>query len=90
MYPGWGRHEPLLTAFAAHHAAVIRSDGVAARLRDQPGDEDLLNRSLGAADEVIATRARLYRELIDLGWIPPLAVAEDLRYDDLVRSMPGT
>ncbi len=90
MYPGWGPQEPLLTAFAAHHAAVIRSDGLAARLRDEPADDDLLGRSLIAADEVIATRARLYRAFIDLGWTPPLAVVEDLDYDELVRAMPGS
>lgn len=88
MYPGWGRHEPLLTAFDAHHAAVIRSDGVAARLRQEPGDADLLDRSISAAEEVIATRARLYRALMDLGWTPPSAVIEDLRYDALVRATP--
>lgn len=89
MYPGWGRHEPLLTAFDAHHAAVIRSDGVAARLRAHPGDRELLDRTLSAAEEVIATRAQLYRALMDLGWTPPAEVAADLRYDDVVRATPG-
>lgn len=89
MYPGWGRHEPLLTAFDAHHAAVIRSDGVAARLHDQPGSSELLDRAVSAAEEVLATRARLYRALMDLGWRPPSQVVEDLRYDDVVRATPG-
>ena len=89
MYPGWGRHEPLLTAFDAHHAAVIRSDGIAARLRARPGDAELLDRSAAAADEVIATRNRLYRALVDLGWTPPASVTQDLSYDDAVRALPG-
>lgn len=88
MYPGWGNQEPLLAAFAAHHAAVIRSDGLAARLREGPSDDELAERSLTAADEVIATRAQLYRALIELGWKPPPAVAADLRYDDEVRATP--
>ena len=89
MYPGWGRHEPLLMAFDAHHAAVIRSDGIAARLRDRPGDPELLDRSAAAADEVIATRTRLYRALVELGWTPPASVTTDLVYDDAVRALPG-
>ena len=89
MYPGWGRHEPLLVAFDAHHAAVIRSDGIDARLRDRPAERELLERSAAAADEVIATRARLYRALVDLGWTPPPAVVQDLDHDDRVRALPG-
>lgn len=89
MYPGWGRHEPLLVAFDAHHAAVTRSDGIAAQLRRSAGDEELLTRSLAAADEVIATRAALYRALMDLGWTAPADVVQDLEYDDVVRSVRG-
>lgn len=89
MYPGWGRHEPLLTAFDSHHAAVIRMDGVLARLRLEPRDVELHDRSLVAADEVLATRIKLYAELIELGWQPPATIVEDLEYDDVVRTMQG-
>jgi hypothetical protein len=55
LYPNWD--DPLLPLLAAYHAAVIRSDGLQAKLKAAVGDEDLLDRSLVAAEQVIEARA---------------------------------
>ena len=87
MYPNWD--DPLLPLMAAYHAAVIRSDGLQTKLRSALGDEDLLGRSLTAAEAVIEARAALYRALMDLGWTPPPLVADALRTDLEVLHLPG-
>lgn len=87
MYPNW--HDPLLPLLAGYHAAVIRSDGLQGKLRQTPGDEGLLDRSLIAAEQVIEARAALYRGLMDLGWTPPPTVADSLRTDLEVLHLPG-
>ncbi|MCA1710748.1 MAG: hypothetical protein LC789_03540 [Actinobacteria bacterium] len=87
MYPNWD--DPLLPLLAAYHAAVIRSDGLQEKLRRGPGDENTLDRSLLAAEQVIEARAALYRGLIDLGWSPPAQVVDNLRTDIEVLHLPG-
>ena len=88
MYPNWD--DPLLPLMATYHAAVVRSDGLQAKLRHSAGDQDLLDRSLVAAEQVIEARAALRRGLIDLGWVPPAEVAQDLALDDEVLHLPGS
>ncbi len=87
MYPNWD--DPLLPLMAGYHAAVIRSDGLAGKLRATPSDEELAERSLHAAEQVIEARAALYRGLMDLGWTPPAPVADSLRTDLEVLHLPG-
>lgn len=78
------RDPELLTCFWALHAAIIRRDGIEARLRAGQHDPDLLERSLPAAEAVIAARTGLYRHLISRGWTPPNTVVQDLSYDETV------
>jgi hypothetical protein len=81
------RDHALLARFWALHAAVIRRDGIEARLRSGlPMDQDLLDRSLAAAEGVLAARAALYRHLMESGWTPPDALVKDLVYDEIVLS----
>lgn len=87
MYPNWD--DPLLPLLAAYHAAVIRSDGLQSKLRVVAGDAELLDRSLVAAEQVIETRAALYRGLMDLGWAPPATVIDNLEYDVELLHLPG-
>ena len=79
MYPNWD--DPLLPLMTAYQAAVIRSDGLQDKLKSSVGDQDLLDRSLAAAEQVLATRAEFYRALIDLGWTPPPVVVDNLATD---------
>ena len=81
------RDHALLNRFWALHAAVIRRDGIEARLRSGlPIDQELLDRSLTAAEGVLEARAGLYRHLMASGWTPPEAVVKDLAYDEIVLS----
>lgn len=81
-----GRDHELLDHFWALHAAVIRRDGLEDRMRSGQLDQDLLDRSLAAAEAVLEARAGLFRHLIDAGWTPPPAVVKDLDYDAIVLS----
>ncbi len=87
MYPDWD--DPLLPLLAAYHAAVVRSSGLQQRLRHEPGDTELLDRSLLGAEQVIEARAALYRGLIDLGWTAPPRVVVDLVHDSELLPLPG-
>jgi hypothetical protein len=87
VYPNWD--DPLLPLMAGYHAAVVRSDGLQTKLRSALDDEDLLLRSLTAAEAVIEARAALYRALMDRGWTPPALVQEGLRTDLEVLHLPG-
>ena len=79
------RDHELLARFWALHAAVIKRDGLEDRMRSQvPADEDLLDRSLAAAEGVLQARAGLYRHLIQTGWRPPERVVRDLEFDETV------
>ena len=80
------RDQELLTRFWALHAALIRRDGVEERMRSGPVDEELLDRSLAAAEAVLEARAGLYRYLMQSGWTPPNTVVKDLAYDEIVLS----
>ena len=81
------RDHQLLSRFWALHAAVIKRDGLEERMRSgQPLDQDLLDRSLAAAEGVLEARAALFRHLIEIGWTPPDAVVKDLVYDEIVLS----
>jgi len=66
----------------AFHAAVQRRDGVEARLRRGELDAELYDRTLTAAEAVVASRLALYRHLIAEGWTPPPSVAHDIALDD--------
>jgi hypothetical protein len=87
VYPNW--EDPLLPLMATYHAAVIRSDGLQTKLRTSLGDEDLLDRSLAAAEQVIEARAALYSGLMALGWTPPPTVVDNLATDIEVLHLPG-
>jgi hypothetical protein len=79
------RDHELLSRFWALHAAVIKRDGLEERMRSGlPIDQDLLDRSLAAAENVIAARAALFRHLMEAGWTPPDVVVRDLVYDETV------
>lgn len=89
------RDRQLLSRFWGLHAAIIRRDGLEGRMRSgQPLDQDLVDRSLTAAEAVLEARAALYRHLMETGWTPPEPVVKDLVYDEIVLSetdgaMPG-
>lgn len=80
------RDHELLGHFWTLHAAVIRRDGLEERMRSGQLDQDLLDRSLAAAEAVLEARAGLYRHLMKAGWTPPPAVVKDLTYDEIVLS----
>ncbi len=81
------RDHALLDRFWALHAAIIRRDGLEQRMRSGiPLDQELLDRSLAAAEGVLEERAALYRHLMDTGWTPPDTVVKDLAYDEIVLS----
>lgn len=81
------RDHELLSRFWALHAAVIKRDGLEERMRPGlPLEQDLLDRSLTAAEGVLAARAALYRYLISNGWTPPDSIVKDLEYDESVLS----
>lgn len=83
------RDHELLSRFWALHAAVIRRDGLEERMRSGlPPDQELLDRSLAAAEAVLAARAALYRHLMSTGWTPPDVLVRDLTYDEIVLSEP--
>lgn len=79
------RDDDLLSRFWALHAAIIRRDGLEERMRSGlPLDQDLLDRSLAAAEGVLEARSALYRYLMEQGWTPPDTVVKDLVYDEVV------
>ena len=81
------RDHELLSRFWALHAAVIRRDGIEDRMRSgTPIDQEMLDRSLAAAEGVLEARAALYRYLMQCGWTPPDTVVKDLVYDEIVLS----
>lgn len=81
------RDHELLSRFWALHAAVIRRDGIEDRMRAGiPIDQEMLDRSLAAAEEVLQARSALYRHLMQSGWTPPDTVVKDLVYDETVLS----
>jgi len=81
------RDHELLSRFWALHAAVIRRDGIEDRMRSgAPIDQDLLDRSLAAAEGVLQARSALYRHLMASGWTPPDTLVKDLVYDEVVLS----
>ena len=79
----------LLDAVWAFHAAVQRRDGVESRLRRGELDTELYDRSLTAAEAVVAARLALYRLLIAEGWTPPDTLARDIEYDSSVLHQPS-
>ena len=76
-----GPEERLHSAIWAFHAAVQRRDGIEARVRRGEHAEDLLDRSLAAAEAVVEARVALYRLLMTEGWIPPPSLASDVDFD---------
>jgi hypothetical protein len=81
------RDGELLARFWALHAAIIRRDGLEERMRSGiPLDQEMLDRSLVAAEAVIDARTQLYRHLMASGWTPPESLVKDLAYDEIVLS----
>ena len=79
------RDDELLLRFWALHAAIIKRDGLEDRMRSElPLDQELLDRSLAAAEGVLEARTALYRYLIEQGWTPPDTIVRDLAYDQIV------
>ena len=83
------RDTALLGRFWTLHAAVLKRDGVQERLRAGVLDQDLLDRSLAAAEDVLCARAALYRHLMDQGWRAPDVVVEDLAFDEVLLASTG-
>ncbi|MCW2714513.1 MAG: hypothetical protein JWN88_1560 [Frankiales bacterium] len=80
------RDVDLLSHFWALHAALLKRDGLEARMRTGAADEEMFDRSLAAAEGVLAARSGLYRYLISQGWTPPDTTVRDLVYDETVLS----
>ncbi len=81
------RDHELLSRFWALHAAIIRRDGIEEKLRSGLAvDQEMLDRSLAAAEGVLQARAALYRHLMESGWTPPDTIVKDLVYDEIVLS----
>ena len=78
------RDVELLSRFWALHAAIIRRDGLEERMRSGPLDTELFDRSLAAAEGVLAARAALFRHLMAQGWRAPDTVVKDLAFDEVV------
>jgi len=83
---GNDRDAELLSHFWALHAAIIKRDGLEQRMRSGVPDQELFDRSLSAAEGVLATRSALYRYLISRGWTAPDTTVKDLEYDEVVLS----
>lgn len=83
---GNDRDVELLSHFWCLHAAIIKRDGLEQRMRFGEQDEELFDRSLLAAQDVLAARSTLYRYLICRGWTPPEETVKDLEYDEVVLS----
>lgn len=79
----------LTEALWTYHAAVQKRDGIEARIHRGDLDRLLLDRTLEAAERVVAARVALYRVLMDEGWQPPDVVAQDIAYDDEVLVLPA-
>ena len=75
----------LLALFWALHAAVLKRDGLEKRVRTGEVDQELLDRSIAAAEAVVAARAALYRHLVATGWKPPEILVQDRSYDDAAQ-----
>ena len=80
------RDVDLLSHFWAMHAALLKRDGLEARIRTGVADEEMFDRSLAAAEGVLAARSGLYRYLISQGWTPPDTTVRNLAYDEIVMS----
>jgi len=80
------RDVDLLSHFWALHAALLKRDGLEARMRTGAADAEMFDRSLAAAEGVLAARSGLYRYLISQGWTPPDTTVRDLVYDEIVLS----
>ncbi len=80
------RDVDLLSHFWALHAALLKRDGLEARMRTGAADEEMFGRSLAAAEGVLAARSGLCRYLISQGWTPPDTTVRDLVYDEIVLS----
>jgi hypothetical protein len=76
----------LLGHFWVLHAAILKRDGLEARMRTGSADDELFDRSLAASEAVLAARSGLYRYLMAQGWTPPEATVKDLAYDESVLS----
>lgn len=80
------RDADLLGRFWVLHAAILKRDGLEARMRTGAADEELYERSLAASEAVLAARSALYRYLMSQGWTPPDATVKKLAYDETVLS----
>ena len=78
----------LLEHFRSLHEALLERDALEERLRAGEAHEDLLARSLTAAERVLEARSALYRCLMAQGWTPPETTARTLAYDEIVLFEP--
>lgn len=80
--------DELLERFRGLERAVARRDAVERRLREHPDSAVALRTSLWACEQVLRTRAGLYRCLIRQGWEPPTDVVRALLDDELLLDEP--
>ena len=74
----------LLGHFWSLHEALVERDALEERMRSGEAHEDLLARSLTAAEGVLEARSALFRCLMAQGWTPPETTAKTLAYDEIV------
>jgi hypothetical protein len=75
------REGELHDAIWALHDALQRRDGIEQRLRNGDPDARLFDRGLAASEAVVHARLSLYRVLVDQGWTPPAAIANQVHLD---------
>lgn len=80
--------DELLLRFAQLDRALCVRDAFERRLRDHPRDVAVRIRSLDACEQVLRTRAGLYRCLIRQGWQPPSSVLRTMLDDELLVDEP--
>ncbi len=71
----------VLAAAELLRTALQRRDGIEVRIRAGDLNRDLLDRSLEAAEAVLAARAAFYRLLRAAGWAAPAHVIYDRALD---------
>ena len=85
---GIDRDFVLLGHFCSLREALLERDALEERMRSGEAHEDLLARSLTAAEGVLQARSALYRCLMAQGWTPPETTAKTLAYDEIVLVEP--
>ena len=68
--------------------ALSACDALERRLREQPESATTRAQSLQACEQVLRSRAALYRCLIRQGWQPPSSVVRAMLDDELLLDEP--